>query len=426
MNKKRILQILTAIPLGVVASMILIFENNAHVSMCMISAICYSLGLLTKKSKFASFFSGGILFYTIYAGSTLLLLGWFGILHEEYHGEGFIFIDGSWIYHFLINFAILILFLTKSARIRYILTGLEIFLITSPIMLLIRQLFDRVLWGSPKRIIVYVSVGLILFIVHRLIALLGKEIYSKILIIVRKFIIISLLIYTVLLVIAIPVNEVVNKDRRLNERFNGSRGFDLGCKSDPNFKFLSDITDLEEVSFIVPPGGFEEWEGGTILKTHSYIVVSEKVPVYAPTDSILYEGSFYIEEGMNQYSLFFQISCEYFYIFDHIQEPVEKIVEVFPNTPTYDSRTITTSSNVEFRAGELVGYSTGTKYAHHWDFGLYRYEQENFLSDSSIQNLSDRDRRAVCPFDYFNEKEKYYSIFGNLKMDEPVPDMFCK
>ena len=74
-----ILRWIVAVPLGFSALFILIFVPNAHVTMCMISAIGYSIGLPINRweekiARVTSFFSGGILFYTVYAGTTLILL----------------------------------------------------------------------------------------------------------------------------------------------------------------------------------------------------------------------------------------------------------------------------------------------------------------------------------------------------------------
>jgi len=195
----------------------------------MISAIGYSINLAlqwnTKViSKVTSFFSGGILFYTIYAGTTLLLLGWFGMYQEEHQPDGLLIFDQAWMYHFLINIAILIMFFTKKDRIEYVLTGIEVFMITSPVMLIIRELTGRELWGDTNRIILYVIVGIVLFIIHRLIALLAKDIYPSILQITRKFIIISMFVYTAFVLAAVPINIGVEKneveDRYYNEDYS--------------------------------------------------------------------------------------------------------------------------------------------------------------------------------------------------------------
>jgi len=195
------------------------------------------------------------------------------------------------------------------------------------------------------------------------------------------------------------------------------------CESDPDPVFTADITDLDKVSMIVPPGTLE----GTMLKTHSYVQVKEKAPVYAPHDAYLYEGAFYTEEGMTQYLLFFQATCEVLFIFDHIQEPVVRIREAFPDAPADDTGTVRLEAPLFFEEGELVGHSTGTRLARHFDFGVYNRARPNHLAQQEGYGLSERDLIANCPYDYFPEEKRdlYYSLFGSF-IDDKAPRSFCK
>lgn len=190
------------------------------------------------------------------------------------------------------------------------------------------------------------------------------------------------------------------------------------CENNPGPVFTSDITDMDKISMVVPPGTIE----GTVLKTHSYVQVKERAPVYAPHDAYLYEGVKYTEEGMTQYSLFFKPTCEVLYIFDHIQEPVEKIEEAFPGEPQKDTRTHALKGPIFFKAGELVGYTTGTKMAKHFDFGVYN-KGSSRLEFGQLR----RDDFADCPYDYFpdEKREVYYSLFGSF-ISDTAPTTFCK
>ena len=60
------------------------------------------------------------------------------------------------------------------------------------------------------------------------------------------------------------------------------------------------------------------------------------MPIYAPVDSIAFEGFTYIEEGMTQYSVFFEVTCDVFYLYEHILKPVEKLKRAFKREPTED------------------------------------------------------------------------------------------
>ncbi|NQU99099.1 MAG: M23 family metallopeptidase [Parcubacteria group bacterium] len=199
------------------------------------------------------------------------------------------------------------------------------------------------------------------------------------------------------------------------------------CNKDRYAEFTHDVTDLSKVYAIIPPGNIEEYGEERIFKSHSYIKPSGKVPIYAPVDSTLYEGSYYIEEGHNQYSLFLEINCDVYYILDHIIDVPDKIKEVFPKEPKIDSKTQLVSEKVEIEAGELVGYSVGSDFEQ-FDLGIYDKSFKNELVNADFQDiLYDRDYYARCPYDYFAEEEQndYKSLY-NSHIDQEVPTIICK
>ena len=107
----------------------------------------------------------------------------------------------------------------------------------------------------------------------------------------------------------------------------------LGCEKNPAPIFTTHITDLEKIDYIVPPGNVERYPDGKVLKTHSYMKGPNKVEIRAPIDSTLFQGVYVLEGDIGQYALFFEVSCEVFYLFDHVVDPPEKIAKVFPETP---------------------------------------------------------------------------------------------
>jgi len=202
-----------------------------------------------------------------------------------------------------------------------------------------------------------------------------------------------------------------------------------GCEeADSDPIFTADITDFSLVDFIVPPGSIvNDLARNDVLKTHSFVVVKDTAPIYAPIDSVLNAGTNYMEEDMEQFSLFFEVNCDLFYIMDHVLVPSEKVRQAFNDLPQNTTESKTLAEPIEFKAGELIGYSKGTLMAHHWDFGVYRKSERNFLTDSDRSNVFPRDTQAVCPYDFFppEMKERYYKVFGNLLTDQPVPTTFC-
>lgn len=239
------------------------------------------------------------------------------------------------------------------------------------------------------------------------------------------FFLLGLILFTFLAVMYLPKIRI---DKLLSINFVENDA-PANCQKNPNPLFPQLITDLTKVQMITPPGSIEEGQQQKIMKTHAYIVVKERVPVYAPVDSDLYKGAFYTEEEMNQYSVFFNVSCEVYYMFDHIQEPVDKIKLALPQQPSTTTQTSSVSPLIAFKAGELIGYTTGTKNAHHFDFGVYNRTMNNGLNKSYPDiNFYSRDYLAICPFIVFHQqnKDKYTQLFGNIRLNEPIPKVLCQ
>lgn len=199
-----------------------------------------------------------------------------------------------------------------------------------------------------------------------------------------------------------------------------------GCVSNLSPAFTHHITDLSKVSSIVPP---PTMGAGPNLKTHSYInSESARVPVYAPADMTIKAGSYY-ESG--PYMFDFWASCEVTVRFGHMTEPVDALKKLLPTEPkpSSDSRT-QGLSGVSFKAGELIGYTTGTSLAGNWDFGVYNSSVKNRYADDPDWGWSDINTTAVCPFNYFTSelKEEYRAKLNSqaLSGNPPHGDSFCK
>ena len=169
---------------------------------------------------------------------------------------------------------------------------------------------------------------------------------------------------------------------------------------------VADITDFSKIKKITAPGSPSS-EGP---KGHSFIWTEhQKVPVYAPADMVLDSGSYSKDtaESPAQYLLFFEVknSCYFKIKFDHIDEPIDSVKQNFPAVPAVgDSRTSVVANKVEFRAGDLVAYTSGTSQAGNWDFGLYNTAQKGALADSYSMHAY-----SVCWVDYYSsEKQVQY------------------
>lgn len=203
-----------------------------------------------------------------------------------------------------------------------------------------------------------------------------------------------------------------------------NRQITADCENNTSPVFTNDITDISKVSYVVPP---PTMGSGPSLKTHSYIGTNgQRVPVLAPTDIVLKAGSHSVG---GPYGLEFQVSCEVNIRFGHITEPLDSIKNLLPKEPQLTSQTQEVSP-IYFKAGDLIGYTTGTTAAGNWDFGAYDSSKNNRYISDPDWNWSDTYTKAVCPFDYFspNLKLQYYSRFNSQTLggNPPHGDSFCQ
>ncbi len=185
--------------------------------------------------------------------------------------------------------------------------------------------------------------------------------------------------------------------------------WNVPCKSNPQVQFTHDFTEVRKISSVQPsiitPGNSRHraWlniEGG------------QRVAVYAPVDSELVSGVYKSARGALDYDLHFQVSCEIWYLINHITEPVEKIKNVFPSTPQLDTRDPPrVNPPIQFKAGELLGYTTGTPLARNFDFGVFDLNHVNDQSPADGAFLYGKEKNFICPFDVLPKDLKltYYS-----------------
>lgn len=204
----------------------------------------------------------------------------------------------------------------------------------------------------------------------------------------------------------------------------GGEPFEEKCLSNPKPIFTHHITDTSKIINIVIPPNVIAGD----LKTHSYIETDHaRVPIYAPVDMTLDTGSYYVS---GPYRLDFKVSCEVTVRFMHITEPIEAIRAVFPDEPGSDSRDQPIKNKINFKKGDLIGYTTGTNLAGNWDFGVYNASTKNKYAENEKFNFSTIYTTATCPFDYFSEELKIeYTKKYNQRLNsgaKPDGESFCK
>ena len=174
---------------------------------------------------------------------------------------------------------------------------------------------------------------------------------------------------------------------------------------------------------------------GNRIKNRSYVWIGRdqsgrvyEVPVYAPADSTLTGITFYLasmrdEQGtpvdVKQYSLSFQVSCEVSYDFDHLCRLAENIAPLAAPTPSTTTRNAAVQTFLPLKAGDLIGYTTGTILAHSWDFvfansskSIDAVNLERYENSGDMRGLL----HADCPYDYFVDdlRAEYYALFSVL------------
>ncbi|MCI0791526.1 MAG: hypothetical protein J4O02_07130, partial [Chloroflexi bacterium] len=201
------------------------------------------------------------------------------------------------------------------------------------------------------------------------------------------------------------------------------------CVSDPSPVLTSHITDLSKVSAIQPPSVIS----GNWYKNRSYLNIASdrygnvsSVPVYAPADAAMTGITYYLQpmsdahgnwSDVPQYDVRLRISCEVTYGFDHLTELAPGISEEAPAQPASETRDAEKPVSIEVKAGDLIGYTTGTIVAHSWDFIFTNTTVENrFANQERYEKTGDLNAvlYADCPYDYFEGGmgDEYRALFG--------------
>lgn len=198
------------------------------------------------------------------------------------------------------------------------------------------------------------------------------------------------------------------------------------CLSNPNPEFTADITDLSLITYIVPPG----IATGNEIKPHTFLGIdtgkTEKVPVYVPTEVDLITGSYALNNDQADYGLTFQVSCEVWFNFGHITDPIDEIKKLLPSTPASTSQTSGPFNPIlRFSAGQLIGYTRGTKQSRNFDFGLYNSTSVHQFSNPERYQNSIKRKTSVCPYNFFpsGKRPSYEAKYGDFS---PMSGANCR
>lgn len=197
------------------------------------------------------------------------------------------------------------------------------------------------------------------------------------------------------------------------------------CTSNPNPKFTHDLSEADKIFKVTPPSLVaSKNQDRAFLWINKNL--TDRVPIYAPTDADLIRGVYKISKSVAtiDYDLHFQVSCEVWFFINHVSNPVEKIKNLLPNQPASSTNTlIDVNPPLHFKAGELIGYTTGTAQAHNFDFAVFDLNHNNNLVGGGGSHDA-RFRNFICPFNLLPPelKSKYFQkLDPNL-----VPESNCK
>lgn len=191
-------------------------------------------------------------------------------------------------------------------------------------------------------------------------------------------------------------------------------------------RFTADPVDIGNISSIMPLGNIVP---GGVVKSHGYVVLSgnaTNVPLRTPASSLLFRLAWYIEEGQEQWLLFFQVSCDVWFIVDHLDDVPEKIRAVAPAAPAQTTMSNNLPDTVAFEAGETIGFVHARGSGGAFDLGTYDARSRAPFADPA-RPRNERDVQAICAWDlYPPEKAAQYKALFARAGKPPTPGASCR
>jgi hypothetical protein len=142
--------------------------------------------------------------------------------------------------------------------------------------------------------------------------------------------------------------------------------------------------------------------------------VAPEMPLYAPADSVAIGITHYVATmqpwssppyDTSQFDIRFQASCDVAFWFDHISSLAEPFASLAAKVGSRDTKDASVPINVEVKAGDLIGWTTGTDPARVFDFivtdsrkPVIFANQERYEKTGNLQHLL----HTACPYDYYD------------------------
>lgn len=156
---------------------------------------------------------------------------------------------------------------------------------------------------------------------------------------------------------------------------------------------------------------------------------TDRTNIYAPADGTLFviRHKVFEDSGKkgNDYDIFFEVDCQNVYRFNHITHPRDDIKAAYPagelasgdyaNGGLDIPERVKPKTAIKVKAGESLGYTTGTPGANNFDFAV------------GVAATKESEKLAVCPFSVFDEpnKSKLLALLGPKSTYTPQPGFAC-
>lgn len=217
------------------------------------------------------------------------------------------------------------------------------------------------------------------------------------------------------------------------QRANNTTSTNESTNNNPeDLHFTDDIFDPAAVASIGPlgelNGGHVEAQAvaGVLINLRPEVVADGKeIEVRAPAPMTLESYAHFKDPigGQVGWSLTFRLSPDVTMRLDHITRASDKIISATTSTPKSDSREEYPKSKINFKAGEVVAYTSGTSVAHNWNIYLYDKQHKNTFINQARYEDSHVGRRlinATCPFNYYDDAKKatFLALMGQRKPGE--------
>lgn len=205
-----------------------------------------------------------------------------------------------------------------------------------------------------------------------------------------------------------------------------------GCTPDPivveaKDPFTKAPFDVSQVKVITPG---KETNDPRFVYVWVNTSKSDRVNISAPADGKLYmirHKVFEIDgKKGNDYDMFFAVDCKTVFRFNHITNPRDDIKATYPagDLPSGDyanggldiAERVKPTKAIEVKAGESLGYTTGTPIARNFDYAI------------GISTSREGDKMSVCPLTVFKDplKTQLTNLLGSKAAGAPVPGYGCQ